>query len=341
METVFLILGVVVGLGILGALLLLIKRSREQGGAGDAVSVLHQRLDALTQLISQQLSEGRQSTERATQSVHRQVQDFTAGMTRLQEEVRHMQDQVKHVVSFQDIFRAPKLRGSWGEYSLESALGQYFPRASWKMQHMFSTGDIVDAVVTLPNGLLVPIDSKFNWENFKKMIDAETDVDRDPFRKLFIADVKKKVDEIAAKYLLPGEGTTDFALMYVPAETVYYEMINNIGDTDIADYARKRKVILCSPNTFYLTVTAVMHWFKDVQFAQQTRDIFKRLKQLETDASKLSDEFRVLGKHLSNAQGAYDESEKRVGLFVDRAQRVLEMADEQVPPGKDSPTTLE
>ncbi|MEK7515199.1 MAG: DNA recombination protein RmuC [Patescibacteria group bacterium] len=341
METAFLVLGIVVALGILGALVVLIRRSQGQQPAEDATGILHQRLDALTKLISEQLSEGRQSTERATQSVHRQVQDFTAGMTRLHEEVKQMQDQVKHVVSFQDIFRAPKLRGSWGEYSLESALGQYFPRASWKMQHMFATGDIVDAVVTLPNGLVVPIDSKFNWENFKKMIDAETDATRDPFRKSFIGDVKKKVDEIAEKYLLPGEGTTDFALMYVPAETVYYEMINNIGDTDIADYARKKKVILCSPNTFYLTVTAVMHWFKDVQFAQQTRDIFKRLKQLETDAGKLSDEFRVLGKHISNAQSAYNDSEKRVGLFVDRAQRVLEMADQSAPDTKIPPTVIE
>jgi DNA recombination protein RmuC len=250
-------------------------------------------------------------------------------MTELQEEVRRVQEQVKQVVSFQDIFRSPKLRGNWGEYSLESALSQYFTSASWHMQHAFSSGEVVDAVLQLPNGTLLPIDSKFNWENFQRMVQADNDIATEGFRKQFLSDVKKRVDEIATKYLMPGENTTDFALMYVPAEAVYYEVINNIGETDVADYARKKKVILCSPNTFYLTVTAVQHWFRDSQFSKQTHNIMRRLGTVIKDAGKLADDFRVLGKHISNARGAYEDSEKRLSLLVERTEKVIEMEAEQ------------
>jgi len=224
-----------------------------------SILTLAQRLEALSHQVGQQLEHSRQASERSAGSVFSQVQSFTSGMEQLRAEMSRVQEQVHKVVSFQDIFRNPKLRGGWGEYSLESALSQYFPSGSWHMQHMFSSGQAVDAVLTLPNGILLPVDSKFNWENFQKMVQSGDELTKEGYRTQFLSDVKKKVDEIALKYLLPGEGTTDFALMYIPAEAVYYEVINNLGDVDVADYARRKKVVLCSQNTFYLTVTAVQH----------------------------------------------------------------------------------
>ena len=138
------------------------------------------------------------------------------------------------------------------------------------------------------------------------------------------------MDEIASKYILPSESTTDVALMYVPAETVYYEIINNVKDADIPAYARSKKVILVSPNTFYLTVSAVLHWFHDVEFSKQTRDIAKRLARVAADGTKLADDFRVLGKHLGNARSAYDDSEKRLELMVGRVQNVIRSGEEDV-----------
>jgi len=291
--------------------------------------LLSQRLEALSAQVSKQLEQSRQASERSAGSVSSQVQNFTKGMEQLRNEVSRVQEQVKQVVSFQDIFRSPKLRGNWGEYSLESALSQYFSGGSWHMQHQFATGDMVDAIIQLPNGLLLPIDSKFNWENFQKMVQADNDITTEGFRKQFLSDVKKKIDEIATKYLLPGEGTTDFALMYVPAEAVYYEIINQIGEADVAEYARKKKVVLCSPNTFYLTITAVQHWFRDAQFSQQTKGIMKRLATVMKDAGKLEDDFRKLGGHLSDASSAYERSEKKLGHLVERTQKVIEMEAEE------------
>ncbi len=307
---------------MLGINVYLLLKSRRQNSDSNYL-VLHQRFDALGQLLAARLQESRESTERATLSVHQQVQSFTQGMTQLQETVRQVQDSVKNVASFQDVFKSPKLRGIWGEASLEAALNQYFSKDLYAIQHYFASGEAVDAVLKLPNSLLLPIDSKFNWENFEKMVNAESDLNREIYRKQFFSDVKKKVDEIASKYIRPSEGTTDLALMYVPAETVYYEIINNIKDADIPAYARSKKVYLVSPNTFALSVSAISHWFRDVEVHNRTKDIIKRFERIAQDGTKLADGFKRLGKHISDAQSSYQDNEKRLDLMVGRVRTVI------------------
>lgn len=320
------VLIIAVGVSILlmlGINLYLIVKSRKKTGPDEGYVVLHQRMDALSQAVSEQLERSRQASERATLSVSQQVHHFTQGMTQLHEGLKGMHDSVKNVVSFQDLFRNPKLRGQWGEMSLEASLAQYFPKDRYLIQHYFSSGEAVDAALRLPNDILLPIDSKFNWDNFQKLVNADNDIHRDGYRKLFYSDVKKKIDEISSKYILPSEGTTDFALMFVPAETVYYEMINNMKDVDVADYARKKKVILVSPNTFALSVSAIQHWYRDVHINQKTQSIIKKLEGIVADSAKLADNFRKLGSHLSNAQSAYEDSEKRLGLMTERVNKVI------------------
>jgi len=331
-NPIFVIIGIVstAVLAMLGINLYLMLRSRRNVDDGQGhFMVLHQRMDSFMDLMNKQLAEGRQSSEKAALAVHQQVQGFTQGITQLQEGLKNMHESVKSVSSFQDLFRNPKLRGQWGEMSLEASLAQYFPRDRYLIQHYFSSGEAVDAALKLPNDILLPIDSKFNWDNFQKMVNSDNDIHRDGYRKLFLSDVKKKVDEISSKYILPTEGTTDFALMFVPAETVYYEMINNIKDVDIPEYARKKKVMMVSPNTFALSVSAIHHWYKDVQINKQTQSIIKKLERVVADSSKLSDDFRKLGNHLSNAKSSYDDSEKRLSLMVDRVKNVVEIGGEE------------
>ncbi len=343
------VLIVVVGMAVLimlGINLYYLLKPKKSGEDNQYV-VLHQRLDSFSNLIhdelernrqsaektvfniNDQLERSRQASEKATLTVHQQVQGFTQGLTQLHENMKRMSESVKSVSSFQDILRSPKLRGQWGEMSLEAALAQYFSKDAYGIQYYFKSGEAVDAILKLPNGTILPIDAKFNWDNFQKMINAGNDMDRDVFRKLFYSDVKKKIDEIASKYILPAEGTTDLALMYVPAETVYYELINNIKDVDIPGYARGKKIFMVSPNTFALSVSAIMHWFKDVQFSKQTKDIIKRLAQITTDGEKLGENFRKLGKHISDSKSAYDDSEKRLTLMVDRVKNVVELGESE------------
>ncbi|MBI4158426.1 MAG: DNA recombination protein RmuC [Candidatus Yanofskybacteria bacterium] len=314
---------------MLGINLYLSINSRRKKGPDENYVVLHQRMDSLSQAVSEQMERSRQASERATLSVSQQVQNFTQGMTQLHEGLKGMHDSVKSVVSFQDLFRNPKLRGQWGEMSLEASLAQYFPKDRYIIQHYFSSGEAVDAALRLPNDILLPIDSKFNWDNFQKLVNADNEIHKDGYRKLFYSDVKKKIDEISSKYILPAEGTTDFALMFVPAETVYYEMINNMKDVDVADYARKKKVILVSPNTFALSVSAIQHWYRDVHINHKTQSIIKKLEGVVADSAKLADNFRKLGSHLSNAQSAYEDSEKRLSLMTERVSKVIKIGESE------------
>jgi len=327
------VLATVVSLAVLGMLginlYFMLKSHRRKENDASHFMVLHQRLDSFTDLMNKQLENSRQSSERASLAVHQQVQSFTQGLTQLHENMKQMHDSVKNVTSFQDIFKSPKLRGLWGEMSLEAALAQYFSRDIYDTQHYFKSGEAVDAILKLPNSMVLPIDAKFNWENFEKMVNAGNDMDREVFRKSFYSDVKKKIDEIASKYILPSEGTTDLALMYVPAETVYYELINNIKDVDIPSYARGKKIFMVSPNTFAMSVSAIMHWFKDVQFSKQTKEIIQRLSRIATDGEKLGENFRKLGKHISDSKSAYDDAEKRLGLLVDRVHNIVEIGENE------------
>lgn len=340
---IFLILGMLAGAGLIIGWQW--RRREADKTAADGQSVFHQRLDALTQivlsqlkenresmegqlrLVEGQLKESRESTARSTQAFNQQTQGLVANLSQTQEIVRHMHESVKGVVAFQNIFKSPKLRGQWGETSLEAVLQQYFPADLFALQHYFKSGLAVDAVLHLPNGKLLPIDSKFNWENFERMVGAEEETEHERHRKNFANDVKKKIEEIASKYIVLAEDTVDLALMYVPAESVYYEIVHHVKEIDLADYARRRKIILVSPNTLYLTLSAIQYWFRDVQITRQTREIIQRLARIGQDAEKLNVDFRRLGKHLSDARSSYDFSEKRLELLTERVQRVA--ADEK------------
>ena len=278
-------------------------------------------------LIIGQLREMRYTQNSVSQAMNKQISSFTREATQIREDLKQVQERVKDVSSFQEIFKSPKLRGQWGEASLEHILAQHFPEELYKIQHLFSSGEQVDAVLKLPNGRILPIDAKFPFENFSKMIESAGN-DKLHFQGKFIEDVKMKINEIVSRYILPSEGTVDFALMFVPAEAVYYEIVNQIGkDVDLAAYGWQKKVILTSPNTIYLTLRTIEHWFRDTQISRQTQDILKRLGRVNQDAEKLMDDFRKLGGHLKSAVSSYDSSEKRLTLFSDRVDKLLETKD--------------
>jgi DNA recombination protein RmuC len=319
----FLIFLLVLAVG--GLILFLSRKSKVDERQSDSIRDLERRL---TDFMIGQLKEVRDSQNGISKEMHQQISSFTKEATQIREEIKQMQENVKDVSSFQEIFKAPKLRGQWGEASLEHILSQHFPKELYKKQYLFSSGEQVDAALKLPDGRVLPIDSKFPSENFGKMIEASGE-GREVFQKKFVDDVKARINEITQKYIVPAEGTVEFALMYVPAEAVYYEIVNNIGrEFDLAEYAWSKKVILTSPNTIYLTLRTIEHWFVDTKISRQTQDILKRLSKVNQDAAKLMDDFRKLGSHLRNAVSAYDNSEKRLNFFSDKVEKLLEIKEE-------------
>jgi len=287
----------------------------------EAIRDLERRL---TDLMINQLKEIRGSVDGTSQAMNKQISSFTKETVQLREELKQVQETMKGISSFQEIFKSPKLRGQWGEASLErQILSEYFPKEFYKTQYLFSSGEQVDAVLKLPNGKFLPIDAKFPLENFVRMMEVTLEKEKQPFRKKFIDDVKSRINEISSKYILPSENTVDFALMYISAEAVFYEIMFNLKEEDVANFARSKKVVLTSPNTIYLTLRTVIDWFRDTQISRQTQEILKRLNKIQQDSEKLMEDFRKLGNHLKNATSAYEDSEKHLSLLSERVEKLI------------------
>ena len=181
----------------------------------------------------------------------------------------------------------------------------------------FSERDKVDAVIRLGSSL-VPVDSKFPLENFKRIIDTTVDGDQARAKRQFAADVRKHIDAIATKYILPDEGTYDFALMYIPAENAYYEIIIKDDSTEeksLSHYAMSKRVVPVSPNCFYAYLQAIVLGLKGMTIEQRAKEIIECLSRLQGDFTRFRDEFGLLGKHLGHAQSSYQNAEKRVEQF--------------------------
>ena len=170
----------------------------------------------------------------------------------------------------------------------------------------------------------MPVDAKFPLENFKRVVETATEDERRIAKKKFIADVKKHIDAIAGKYILPDEGTFDFALMYIPAENVYYELIirDEAVDTDkgLLNYSFAKRVIPVSPNSFYAYLQTILLGLKGLHIEEQAQEILRSLARLSGDFRKFQEEFELVGKHLTNTKMRYDESDKRLAKFGDKLQ---------------------
>lgn len=205
----------------------------------------------------------------------------------------------KSMKDLQQFLASPKLRGGIGEQILKELLEQSLPKESFHLQYSFRNGLKVDAAIKTSSGI-IPIDSKFTMENFKKMHSADNEKNRDIFRKAFCSDIKDRVDEIAKKYILTDEGTVDFALMYVPSESVYYEIVN-CSDPNLMDYAYKRRVMPVSPSTFYAFLRSVLLSFEGQRITDEIRSIQQNLRAIHLETGKFADLLSTLQQHINNS----------------------------------------
>ena len=230
------------------------------------------------------------------------------------------------VSKLEELLRAPKLRGGLGEYLLEDLLNQVLPAEHFEMQHRFRGGQIVDAVIRTSDRL-VPVDSKFPLENFRKSAAAADESERRVHQKAFLGDLRRHIDAIAKKYILPDEGTFPFALMYIPAENIYYEVIIKDDGTNGAglyDYALEKRVIPVSPNSFYAYLQVIALGLRGLSIEQSAREILSALGRLQGDVTRVREVFDTLGSHLENARKKYEEADKRLSNFEGRLENIAE-----------------
>ena len=237
------------------------------------------------------------SLQKNTQAVNERLDNAARVISQVQRNLGEMSEIGKGIRTLQDFLQSPKLRGGLGEEVLKEMIGQTFPKNAFHLQYPFKSGVKVDAVLKTDAGLLC-IDSKFPMENFNLMHTAETEAERNTAKKQFVSDVKKHIDDISRKYILPEEGTMDFALMYIPSEAVYYEAVNI---PELSTYARRLRVYPVSPNTLYAHLQVLLLSFEGKDLELKSKEVFRILRAIQKDYEKTNDNLSVLQKHLNNA----------------------------------------
>jgi DNA recombination protein RmuC len=280
-----------------------------QGVAGEVARQLH---DGMRLIQSGQSTMGERLDHAA-----RLVGDVQGSLGTLREATQRVVDIGRDIQGLEQVLKSPKVRGGLGETLLEQVLAQMLPREHWTMQHQFKSGEKVDAAIRI-NERLVPVDAKFPLENFRRLVAEPEEERRRPLRKAFTRDVKLRVDEIAKKYILPDEATYDFALMYVPAENVYYEIIikdDDSEDESIAAYALSRRVIPVSPNSLYAYLQVIILGLRGLRIEANAREIQNDLTRLGDDLDRVRDHMGKMGTHLGNAQKQFDETQRHLDRF--------------------------
>ena len=204
----------------------------------------------------------------------------------------------RSVKDLQVFLNSPKIRGGIGEKVLTDLLNQVLPSQTFTTQHRYSSGDIVDVVIKTQAGL-IPIDSKFPMENFIKMNSAEKSTDKVKLKKAFINDVKKHIRTISKKYIKTSEKTVDFALMYIPSESVYYEI--TAVTPELSDYSQENRVLTVSPATLYAFLRTIYVSFEGQRIAKEAQSVLRNLRQIQTTAVKFGDQLQTLQRHITNA----------------------------------------
>lgn len=298
-----------------GALLRELRR-RPDTDPSPALLVLQQQLDGLREQVRMSLEGGRAEIDRRLEETHRVVGDVRRGLGEVDRQVRQVGQTAQDLRSLQELLRSPKVRGGMGEMLLGELLAEVLPRAHFDLQYEFSGGERVDAIVRLGERI-VPIDAKFPLENFRRLREAgdreEPDAERTA-RRNFRADVGRHVDAIAKRYIRPGEGTFEFALMYVPAEGVYQEILSQHGDDglDLFHHSIERRVVPVSPQSFYAYLQVIVLGLRGMTIESRAREIMDQIGDLDRKMNRFGESFELVGKHLGNAHRQYDESAKRL-----------------------------
>jgi len=300
-------------------------RNEGQKGLAETAATVRQELAQFSAQMTAQMGQVGASVQQQLQHVGRVVGDVQGSLGKMGEANQRIFDVGRSIAGLEQILKSPKVRGGLGETFLENMLAQMFSQEHYALQHQFSTGDRVDAIVRIGDRI-VPVDAKFPLENFQRLLQETDEGARRQARRAFVRDVKARADEIAKRYILPDEGTFDFALMYIPAENVYFEAITRDESSEEDPpgvYAASRRVIPVSPNSLYAYLRVIVLGLRGLAIERSAQDIQERLTRLGGDLDKFRESFDVIGRHLTNARNKYDEA----GAALNRVEAKLEGMD--------------
>lgn len=283
---------------------------------------VHELRESLQENINSKLT---QSSAQLTESLQKQfaassklIADVTERLTKLDDTNRRVVDVASELKTLQNVLQNPKQRGVLGEYYLGQVLENVLPPDRFKLQYKFKDGEIVDAVVVLDKGRILPVDSKFSLENYNRLVEETDSAKRDSLAKLFKSDLKGRIDE-TAKYIRPKEGTMDYAFMFIPSEAIYYDLlVNKVGATntsarDLIEYAfREKNVIIVSPTTFMAYLQTVLQGLRSLQIEEQAKDIQVRVGELGRHIAAYEQLMQKLGNSLGTSVNHYNNAHKEL-----------------------------
>jgi DNA recombination protein RmuC len=315
-ETFTIIAIVLVGFSALGFYLLKIskelKHSREQDPTlikwlnSMQQSVEKTNISVAT-ILNQNNKNVTDTLNKSSEAMSRRLEHVSNLFNEVTKEVSKMNETGETVKRLHSLMQTPKLRGNLGEELLADMLKQVLPNQYILLQHTFKSGHKVDAGIKTTAGILC-IDSKFPLENFQKKIESETVSEQTKHAKQFAVDVKKHIKVISQKYILPEEGTLDFAFMYVPSEGVFHEVVNN---AELMSLARSQRIYPVSPNTLYAHLQTVLLAFEGQKFEKKAKQVMQLLQALQKDYLKVEENLQVLGKHLNNASSQFQNAQSQ------------------------------
>lgn len=341
----FVVLGAVI-LGFAIVVYLLNQRLRELKSSS-AVELMKSDVTELTRSVTALQTTVGNKLENSSQAVQMSVQkqlsesaklvaDVTQRLAKLDETNRRVVDVADELKTLQNVLQNPKQRGVFGEYYLQTVLENVLPPGQFQMQYKFNDGVIADAVIFLERGQMLPIDSKFSLENYNRMIEAISKTERDRLLQKVKIDLKGRIDE-TSKYIRPSENTMEFSFMFIPSESLYYDLlIGNVGNgssaRDLIEYAfRDKHVIIVSPTSFMAYLQTVLQGLRSLQIEDQAKDIQVRVGKLGQHIARFEEYMQKLGSSLSTTVNHYNSAHKELSK-VDKDIVKIATSDPSVEP---------
>ena len=283
------------------------------------------RLEAIVETMDRRLGELDTKVDRRLESAGNATKEIHERLGEVGKATNQMLERAKDLARLEQALRPPKARGGFGELLLENLLRDRLPASAYSMQHRFDGGEIVDAVVRV--GQLIPVDSKFPLDNYHRIVEADNDDERLLHEKAFARDVKGHIDSIASKYIRPAEATYDFAFMYIPVESVYYELA--CGKTGaLLQYAHQKRIFPVSPTTFTAYLQVIVLGMRGMQIEQHAHEVMGYVADLQHDFDKFTEDFDLIGTHLGRAQSKFTDADKRLGKFSTKLDQATADYDE-------------
>lgn len=311
---------------ILGFGLVIYFINRKQNSNSDATLVewlksMQKTLEMNNQTVNRTLQEN-------THQLNQRLDKAAEVISGVQKNIGEMSEIGRNMKSLQEFLQSPKLRGNIGEQVLKELLSQMLPKQSFHLQYAFKSGSIVDAAIKTEAGI-IPIDSKFPLENFRKLNSDIDEKGKKQAEREFVSDVKKHIDAISSKYIMTHEGTIDFALMYIPSESVYYEIVNN---PSLYDYSSKKRVLPVSPMTFYAFLKSILIGFEGQKISQQAHKILANLRGIQKEYIKVNETLDTLQRHINNSYNMMNQVNQgfsKLGQQIETTNTLGEIDDSE------------